>query len=132
MGDGLVKTAYRILVSKTLHQFLFAPENHAEVIQRAEGWDRIDVKGVFSRIGSKGIEWQQQPVENELSLRIDGFRFRIKSSLQPEDLTNMGDFYPAHYYLSPKFIEMECHGPTHMTPPGAEVSLAETWEVAPD
>ena len=116
-----------------LRKSLFTPDAFSDVIHREGGYDEIALgPALFARLGSKSIEWQQQPVENSMKVAFDGFSFRKSFSLSPSDLESMGDFHPAHYYVSSKFIEVECHGPTKVLPPASETSLAETWELHRD
>ncbi|MBN8217415.1 MAG: NPCBM/NEW2 domain-containing protein [Spirochaetes bacterium] len=109
-----------------------SPETHRDLIRRDGGWDRLDTAAALARTGAKGLEWQQQPAVNEIQVRYEGFRFRLQPRLLPGDLDLMGDFYPAHFYVCPKFIEVESHGPTKILPPNGEIALEENWELIPD
>lgn len=109
----------------------FSPENLYSCIEKKNGWLEFPVtEKLLSGFNARSsVQWEEFPVKHEIKVLFESSAFVKKFKLDKNDYKEMGDFYPAHFYLCKKFIETECHGPTKELQPNGEISLSETWEL---
>jgi NPCBM/NEW2 domain-containing protein len=111
--------------------YSFEPQNMLSKVTTANGWSTLKItQDLVKSFGQRGsIQWQLFPVKNEIKVQLPNAMFIKTFQLSQKDLKNMGEYCPAHFYISQKFLEAECHGPTVGLAPSAATYLKETWTI---
>jgi hypothetical protein len=113
---------------------IFEPAELFPVVQidPVTGWQNLDTAApqIQGNLGSKFkcIQWQCFPQTGEICVRLpSGVLYRKIFEYQTELPGEMGEFFPAHFYMNQQFIEAESHGPILELAPKDEISFTETW-----
>jgi len=127
-GLSMPRAAAKVQASRQ-----FYPDSLLDSLKGQGAWDSLEIgQHLLSSIGSKSLEWQQWPERGELRTRFDGLSFLKSFEIPVDPATPMSGYLPGHFFVSSKFIEIECHGATKLLQPSEEISLSEAWRILKD
>ncbi|OGV32712.1 MAG: hypothetical protein A2020_15130 [Lentisphaerae bacterium GWF2_45_14] len=113
-------------------KYRFSPEKYANLIKRVDGWDSLEfAPGFIESLGQRdSIQWEQFSSKNEEEAVTNQCTFRKSFDVSRKDWARMEGFFPAHFYVSKKFLEVEAHGPIVNLNFKEEISLREKWTLS--
>ncbi len=77
------------------------------------------------------IQWTLFPQQNAIRIKTANQVFTKSFAYDSVNDAQMEGFFPAHFYLCKRLMEVECHGPTVTLAPGSQIALDETWTLEP-
>ncbi len=101
------------------------------VMKKENGWIAFRfTRDFFASLGKyEGVQWESYSVNNELHALIADTWFIKKTESQVFPVSDMGGFYPLHFYLGKRTCELEFHSPLKNLKPGEKVSFVEYWHL---